>query len=458
MKKVRMGAGSGYAPSDPMPAVKLVKDGNLDYIGFDQLAELTMSIMQRTKMKDSSRGFVWQHIINGMKLILPPAKENGVKIITNGGGANPLEAAKQVAAIAKENGYTGTKIGICTGDDILDKLDSIVGQGWKFENLDTGEEDFGRIKDKIVSAHAYVGADAIVGALEEDAEIVISGRCSDNALYVGPLMHEFGWKFTDEYWDRIGAAITVGHIIECAEWCTGNASVLWEQVPDFANIGYPIAEFSEDGTAIITKPEGTGGLVNEWTIKEHLVYEVHDPANYIMPDGIADMTTLKLKEIGENRVLVDNMTGKPRPDTLKVQVGFLDGYIAESMVIIGAPDVIKKLKKIEEIGRIKHEKLKSMGINAHDLRIDYIGLNSLLGNLAPIPDEKSVNEVGFRVAAKANTAMEASMVMGAYLSSAQAIVGTAWGRPIKPRSVISLWPTLVPRDMVPVNYSIMEVE
>lgn len=456
MRKIRLGAGSGWAPSDPMLALELVEKGQIDYLGFDQLAELTMAVLQITKARDPKRGYVWQHIIDGMKLILPPAHKKGIKIITNGGGVNCEEAANQVLNIAKENGLTEVNVGIVRGDDVLTKLDDCRGKGWKFNNLDTGEEDIDRIRDRIVSAHAYIGADGIIGALGEGANVVITGRVSDNALFVAPIMHEFGWKFEEPYWDLIGAAVTVGHIIECASWCCGQNSVLWQKVPKPWAIGYPMAEFYEDGTAIITKVPGTGGMVNEWTVKEQLVYEVHDPRNYVMPDGIADMTTLMLEDLGDDRVRVANMTGKPRPDTLKVQIGYSDGFIAENLTIIGAPKVLSKAKRMEEVG---WERLKQMGLKRENLevRIDYIGINSLLGPVAPIPDEDSINEIGFRVAAKAKTAAEAQMIVSAFAVLTGTPVGVGFSAPRQPRPVIALWPTLIPREEVLIDFVVREV-
>ena len=457
MKKIRLGAGSGWAPSDPLPALELVEKGEIDYLGFDQLAELTMAILQITKRRDPKRGYAWQHIIDGMKLILPPAYKKGIKIITNGGGVNCQEAANQVLDISEENGLTDIKIGIVRGDDILDKLDDCRRKGWRFKNLDTGEQDINGIRDRVVSAHAYIGADGIIGALGEGANVVITGRVSDNALFVAPIMHEFGWKSEEPYWNLVGAAVTVGHIVECASWCCGQSSVLWQEVPKPWAIGNPIAEFYEDGTAIITKVPGTGGMVNEWTIKEQLVYEVHDPRDYIMPDGIADMTTLKLEDLGNDRVRVTNMSGKPRPDTLKVQIGYSDGYIAENLTIIGAPKALSKARRMEEIG---WEKLKQTGLRREDLdvRIDYVGINSLLGSIVPVPDEDSINEIGLRVAAKAKTAAEAQNIIFVFsLAATGTPVGVGFSAPSRPRPVVALWPTLVPREEVQVDFVIKEV-
>jgi hypothetical protein len=457
VKKIRLGAGSGWAPSDPIPALELVEKGDIDYLGFDQLAELTMAVLQITRTRDPKRGYVWQHIIDGMKLLLAPAHKKGITIITNGGGVNCEEAANQVLNIARENGLNDLKIGVVNGDDIMGKLDDCRKKGWAFRNLDTGEDDIDSIKDRIVSAHAYIGGDGIMGALGAGANVVITGRVSDNALFVAPIMHEFGWNYAEPYWNSIGAAVTVGHIIECASWCCGQNSVLWDRVPRPWDIGYPIAEFHEDGTAIITKVPGSGGMVNEWTVKEQLVYEVHDPRNYLMPDGIADLTTLRLEDLGDDRVRITNMSGKPRPDTLKVQIGYADGFIAENMTIIGAPHALRKARHMEEVGRARLQQMGLGGENV-EVRVDYVGINSLLGPVAPMPEEDSVNEVGLRIAAKTKTAQEAQRIVAAFGIMTGTPLGVGFSAPRAPRPVIALWPTLIPRDEVPVNFVIKGVQ
>jgi hypothetical protein len=293
MRKIRLGSGSSYWGDMLEPAVELAEKGDVDYIGFDHLAELTLSILHRIKEKDPSKGYI-PDIIPFMKALLPVAVEKGCKLITNAGGANPEQAAEEVAKIARELGFRGMKIGVVTGDDVLSRLYELIEQGFMFPNLDTGEEDLIHIKDRIIAANAYTGSDSIIEALRQEAQVIITGRVSDNALYVAPVMHEFGWDFSDSFVDLIASAITTGHIIECAEGCTGGMSNIWQAVPEPWKIGFPIVEFYENGDAIITKAPDTGGLVCEWTIKEHLVYEVLDPRNYIMPDGIADFTSIRL--------------------------------------------------------------------------------------------------------------------------------------------------------------------
>jgi len=457
MKKITLGAGSGYwgTPFD-LPR-ELAERGDLNYLGLELLAELSMSLLQRMKLRDPSKGYV-PDLLEIMKLVLPHTTRKGTKIITNGGGTNPRQAAEEVGAIIKELNIAPMKIGIIEGDDILDKLDPMLARGVELRNLDTGERDISVIRDKIVSAHTYIGCDLIIEALKEGADIVIGGRLSDNALYVGPIMYEFGWSFENPDWDKIGAAITIGHIIECGEWVTGGSSNFWQDNKEPWNLGMPIAEVYDNGEAVLTKTPDSGGQMTVNTVKEHLVYETHDPKKYIMPDGIADLTTLHLEQIGKDRVKVTNMSGTKRPDNLKVQVGYDDGYIAEVMLIIPWPQAITKARLYEEIIKKRFEK---WNITPRELRFDYIGINAVHGAMAPMPeDENTVNEIGFRCAAKFNTRREAytarRFVMGGAICFGP--VGTAFGMPHAERKIIGLWPTLVPRDEVKLKLTMKEVK
>jgi len=426
----------------------------VQYMGFDHLAELTMSILQRMKAENPTKGYI-EDIIPWMKALLPITTKKGIKVITNAGGVNPMAAAEIVSELASSMGIKGLKIGIVTGDDMYGKIDQLLASGVKFRNLDTGEEDITRIKDRIVAANAYVGAESIIEALAEGADLVIAGRVSDTALFIGPMMYEFGWDYREPYWEKVGAAVTVAHVIECAECATGGLCNLWRDVKNPERIGFPIAEVSEDGTAIITKVPGSGGLLNEWTIKEQLVYEVHDPSNYKMPDGIADFTTIKLEDLGGERVRLSNMSGKPRPSQLKVQIGYQDGWIGEGHILLPWPDAYEKAKRAEEIVRKRFE---IIGLEADQLQFDYIGVNTLHGAVAPEP-QSDLNEVGLRIVARTKTREEADKVRreATHLWTLGGI-GSAFGVPFSPRPIITLWPTLVPREAVPTMLTMKEVK
>jgi hypothetical protein len=485
MRTLRIGNGSAYWGDMLDPAAELAEKGELDYLGLDHLSELTMAILQRMKNKNPERGYI-PDLIPWTEALLPHTHRNGVKMITNAGGTNPEAGAQRVVELARGMGITGFKIGTVSGDDVYGKLDTLAAEGVEFVNLDTGEEGLDRIRDKIVAANVYIGSEPIVEALEGGAEMVIAGRVSDSALSIGPIMHEFGWNFERPDWDKIGAAISVGHIIECACFCTGGGSGQWREATESWHIGFPIAEFSEDGTAVITKVEGSGGVVNQWTVKEQITYEVADPRNYMMPDGIADFTTLQLEEIGSDRVRVTNMSGKPRPDTLKLTIGFQDGWIAEGLLLYSWPDALAKAQRSEDIVR---KRLKRLGIEPEEIRFDYLGLDTLHGRTAAqykgMPDlgdprlaaageleERSdylgrkpsarsqldFNEVGLRMAAKCRTREEADLVRreATHLWTIGG-VGTAFGVPFRPRPVIALWPTLIPRAAVKTEVRIQAV-
>jgi hypothetical protein len=453
MKKVNIGSGSGFWGDLLEPAVEMAERGDVQYIGFDHLAELTMAILNRMKARNPESGYI-QDIIPWTKSMLPVTVPKGIKMITNAGGANPLQAALEVKKIIQNLKLGRMKIGVVYGDDILPYIDEIRGGGWKFKNLDTGEEDIERIRKDIVAANAYTGADLIIEELRNGADMIITGRVSDNALYVGPLMYEFGWDYSEKYVERIAAAVTVGHIIECSACVTGGMSNMWRVSERPWEIGFPIVEFYENGEAVITKTPGSGGIVNQWTVKEHLLYEIMDPANYMMPDGIADFTALRLNEEGRNRVRVTNMKGKKRPDTLKVCIGYRDGFIGEGLAFFPWPDALEKAKWAEQWVR---ERFKRLNVRFEELRMDYVGVNMLHGEAAPVEDN-GLNEVGLRIAGRTKTREEAEVVRreATHLWT-MGPIGASFGVPLDVRPVIALWPSLVPREAVRVKSQIMEV-
>lgn len=445
-RSVRIGSGSAYWGDMVEPAVELAERGGVQYIGFDLLAELTMSVFQRAKMRDPSKGYI-PDVLYILRQVLPPAARNGVRLILNGGAANPEAGGRAVKGLCQELGLGHLRIATVTGDDILDRLDDLDAEA-RLRNLDTGEVGLSRIRSDVVAAHAYIGSEGIVEALQMDADIVITGRVADSALYVAPMMHEFGWTFDAPDWQRLGAAITLAHIVECAECCTGGMSNLWQCVPDPWRIGYPIVEVTNgpDGVSgTISKVDGSGGLINEWTIKEHLLYEVHDPSNYLMPDGIADFTTLTLSEPAPNTVRVDNMSGKPRPETLKAQIGFRDGWLAEGQVVLSWPDA---LGKAEMAKQFLTSRFNDLGLELDDLQMSYLGRNSLHGETVAGGDPDPA-EICLRVAARAQSREHADAVRRevTHLWTVGG-VGTAFGAPLPLRQVIGLWPTLVPREVV----------
>lgn len=451
-RHVRLGAGSGFWGDALDPAVELLERGRLDYLAMDYLAELTMALLQRQKLKDANSGYIPDLPVH-MRALLPLARKSGTRVICNGGGANPRAGAERIRDLARELGLEGTRIAVIEGDDLLPRLDELIEAETDLTNLDTGDRNFAAIRNRVVAANVYTDSSAIVSALEQDAHVVVAGRVSDNALYVGPVMHEFGWLHDDAHAQRIAAAITVGHVVECAAATTGGMSSRFADMPNMGNAGFPIVEFSEDGEAIITKVEGSGGRVDPFTVKEHLVYEVGDPSRYLMPDGVADFTSVRIDEVGANRVRLSNMTGSGRPDLLKLVVGYEDGWIGEGMLFFPWPYALERAEKAKQT---LVERFDRLGLKSNDVHFDFVGVDMLHGHASPRPDYEP-SEVGLRVAVHTDTKAEAEKVRRA--CSQLWIMGpggTAFGTPIKPRPVYGLWPTLVPRSLITQTVEILE--
>ncbi len=397
---------------------------------------------------DPSSGYI-PDAVAYMNAMLPIALEKGTRLISNGGGVNPRAAAEQIVAGARKAGIKGAKIALVEGDDLLDRLDALVAESVPLVNMDTGNPDFASIRDKVVSANVYTDSTGIVDGLAGGADVVIAGRVSDNAVYVGPLAHEFGWTRDAAHIDRFAAAVTLGHIVECAAACTGGMSTRFAEMPHMGHVGFPIVEFDRNGDADVTKLPGTGGRVDLFTVKEHLVYEIADPGSYLMPDAVADFTSLKLTQAGEDRVRVSGVKGRAAPDMLKLVIGYEDGWIGESMAFFPWPNAYDRALKAKET---MLERFERMGLVSDQIHFDFIGLNMLHGPGAPAPDRALANEaaeIGLRCAVKARTKDEADKVRraGAHLWI-MGPGGTSFGTPMKPRPVISLWPTLIPKEFV----------
>ena len=371
MKKIRIASGAGYAGDRIEPAVDLMLNGNINYIVFECLAERTIAIAQQEKLKDPNKGY------NGLleyrfEKILPICKEKNIKVITNMGAANPLGAIKKIKSMAEEMNIKGLKIAAVLGDDISDKLDRYL----DCEVLEI-KTTLNTIKDKLVSANVYLGVDGIVEALKNGADIVVTGRCADPAIFMAPLIYEFGWDV--ENYDLIGKGIMIGHLLECgAQVCGGYFAVPgYNEVEDLWNVGFPIAEVSENGDVVITKTETSGGVVSTHTCKEQLIYEIHDPKNYMTPDGVANFTTISLKELEKNKVFLTGATGKKKPATLKVSIGYKDCFIGTGEISYGGSTAYEKAKLA---GEVVKKRLDFTGVKYDELKVDLIGVNSLYGN------------------------------------------------------------------------------
>jgi len=345
---------------------------------------------------------------------------------------------------------------------VLDTVRRLRQKGMKFPNADTGEEDIASIEDIVMSAHAYIGAERVIEALEAGCDEVLGGRLADSSLYVGPLMYEFGWEYKEPYWDKIGAAITTGHIASGASLCTGAMSSIWREIPQPWRLGYPVIEMSEDGTAVITKTPHSGGLVNRQTVREQLVYEILDPQNYITPDGIADFTTLQLEDAAPDTVRITAMSGKPRPDMLKVLIGFHRGFMFDVTVHLVWPDALEKARSCE---RYFYRWLEWADLHPVEAAVQFEGINMCLGptvSLDEIEEEygRDIPEVGVRFVTRWNTHQEAEFFRREFERAWAVFPGFVLGsRPLPdPTLLVACWPTLIPRSEVPTALAIKEAK
>ena len=388
MKTLRIGAGAGYAGDRIEPAVELAEKGALDYLVFECLAERTIALAQLAKSKGETKGYD-PLLEERMRAVLGSCRSNGVRIVTNAGAAHPLAAAEAVVEVAGELGLGGVKVAAVTGDDVLDLLrrGELVGE--------PDGPPLAEVAKRAVSANAYIGIGAIVEALAQGADVVVTGRAADPSLFLAPLVQAFGWSLED--WVRLGRGTLVGHLLECAGQVTGGyfADPGRKDVAGLARLGFPIGEVTEDGSAVITKVEGSGGQVSAATCKEQLLYEIHDPSRYLTPDVTADFSEVSVSEVGPDRVSVQGAKGGPRPDRLKVSVGYRDGYVGEGQISYAGPGAVARARLALEIVA---ERLKLTGVRCRETRFDLIGLDSLHGPRlaagAPEPYEVRVRVVG----------------------------------------------------------------
>jgi hypothetical protein len=444
-EKIRIAAGQGFWGDLPDAPVRQVQGGPIDYLMLDYLAEVTMSIMQKQKARDANAGYA-RDFVTLMKEILPACVERNIKVVANAGGVNVAGCAAAVRNAANELGLQGkVKIGIVTGDDILDRVDDLLKRNIELRNLDTNEPLI-TVRDQIQSANAYLGAAPIVEALKNGALVVITGRTTDTGLTLGPIIHEFGWASDD--WDRLAAGTIAGHIIECGAQCSGgNCQYEWQTIPDLANVGFPIAEASPDGTFVITKHERSGGRVNVASIKEQLLYEMGDPHEYITPDCVADFTTIQLADDGTDRVRVFGIKGRPATDTLKVSISYSAGYKAVGTLVYAWPDAYEKAKAADKILRARLDRL---GLKFEQVLTEFVGVNATHGPLADKPS-RDLAEVQLRVGVRDNnrSAVErfTKEIAPLILTGPPAVTGFAGGRP-KVEEIVAYWPALIPKKEI----------
>ena len=432
--------------------MQLLEGGPLDYLTLDYLAEITMSILQKQRARDPRLGFAHDFAAL-IKRAAKPIVERGVKVVANAGGINPEGCAQAVAAALQAAGHGGrVKVGVVTGDDIMPRLGEFLDRGIELKNLDTGEP-LTTIWSQVQSANVYFGAFPIAEALCRGAAIVITGRCNDAALALGPMVREFGWKADD--WDRLSAGTIAGHTIECGAQCTGgNSQVDWQSVSDYAGIGYPIIEAEADGTFVITKHPGTGGSVTVAGVTEQLLYEIGDPANYITPDCIADFTTIGLEQQGPDRVRFSGIKGRAATDSYKVSISYAAGYKAVGTLVYSWPDAYKKAKAADQILRKRFER---MGLKLDAVHSEFVGVNACHGEMSgePSPD---IAEVALRLAVRSmdKAAVErfTRELVPIALNGPPSVTGLGAGRP-KAEEIVAYWPALLPKTAVMPQVSVI---
>lgn len=449
-QSIRIASGQGFWGDLLTAPLTQVSKGDIDYLMLDYLAEVTMSIVQKQKLKNPALGYA-KDLVQTCEDVLPYIASKGIKLITNGGGVNPEGARDAVFEVAKKLGITGLKIGVVLGDNILMHIDGLIAEGHTMNNMETGQP-ISEVKDQLLSANVYFGAKPIVEALQAGADIVITGRTTDTGLTLAPMIHEFGWSYDD--WDKLAAGTVAGHINECGAQATGgNFLGDWESLPDMANVGFPIIEAFPDGTFIVTKHEGTGGAVTRETVSEQLMYEIGDPSEYITPDCIADFTSIKIEDLGNDRVKVYGITGKPATPFFKVSASYEDGYVAFSSLTYSAPDAYKKAKAGDAILR---KRLDQLGLQFDEIRTEFIGMNACHG---PIAQAIEPNEVMMRIGVRghdyASVERFGKEIAPLILTGPPSVTGFAGGRP-KPSSVVAYFPALLRKDMV--NHSVVVTE
>ena len=453
-EKIRIASGQGFwGDLIDAPYHQVIK-GDIDYLVMDYLAEVTMSILQKQKNKNPDLGYA-RDIPDLMHKILPIITSKNIKVITNGGGVNPIACAKAIMKVAKELSIKKLKIGVVLGDDIKDQIEDLIKNGALLKNMET-DEPISIVKDKILSANVYFGAFPIVEALKQDADIIITGRTTDTGLTLAPMIYEFGWNPNDH--NLLSAGTVAGHLLECgAQSSGGNFLGDWQSIPDMAEIGFPIAEAFPNGEVIITKHKNTGGRVSYETVAEQLLYEIGDPKSYITPDCVADFTSIKLEDLGNDRVKMYDVKGFPETEFYKVSCSYSDGFSAVSSLTYSWPQALTKAKAADVILR---KRLANLLLQFDEIRTEFVGYNSTHGPLAKELDEDEINEIMLRIAVRSHDYKSVERfgkeIAPLILTGPPAVTGFAGGRP-KPSEVVAYWPALIPKRLVKPRIEILEL-
>jgi hypothetical protein len=442
---VRVAAGQGFWGDWLEAPVRQVRGGPVDYLMMDYLAEVTMSILQKQKSRDPKAGYA-RDFVPLMERILPDIVEKGIKVTSNAGGVNPRGCAEAVLEVARRLGLAGKlKIGLVTGDDLLGRLDQLIAEGHALSNMETGRP-LADIRDRVLSANAYLGMAPIVEALRGGADVVITGRVTDTGLTLGPIFHEFGWPADD--WDKVAAGTVAGHIIECGAQCSGgNLLKDWKSVKGLGNPGFPIVEAAPDGSFVVTKHPGTGGVVSVASVTEQLVYEMGDPHSYITPDGVADFTSIQLEQAGKDRVRVSGIRGGPRTPLLKVSIAYFYGYKAVGTLVYSWPEAYEKARAAD---RVLRERLADLGLQFEQILTEFVGVNATHGPLSGPADPEAPEvqlRVGVRATDRAPVERFTREIAPLVLTGPPSVTGFAGGRPAVDE-VVAYWPALIDRKQV----------
>ena len=435
---IRIANGQGFWGDWLEAPVRLIEQGPLDYLTLDYLAEVTMSILQKQRQADPTLGYA-RDFPPLIGRIAKQMLERNVRVIANAGGVNPIACAQAVRKAAP-----GIKVAVVLGDDVLGRLDEFLAKGYTMADMDTGWP-LASIRTRILSANAYTGAFPLAEALATGAHVVLAGRAADPALALAPMIHAFHWSPTD--WDKLAAGSVAGHIIECSTQTTGgNCQVDWQNIPDMANIGYPIVEVEPDGTFVVTKHPGTGGRVHSDIVKEQLVYELGDPQNFFAPDCVADFTTIHLDDIGIDRVRVSGVRGRERPATLKLSISYSNGWKSIGTLVYSWPQAAEKAQVAD---RIVRRRLESLGLHFEEIHTEFLGINACHGPVAhPCPNPPEVQlRIGVRSHDRRAVERFTRELIPLVLSGPPGATGYGDGRP-PVREIVAYWPALIPREEI----------
>lgn len=445
---IKIGNGAGFLGDHLDAPRRLIESAQLDYLTLEYLAELTLSILARRREKDPAAGYA-EDFLEVLEQLGPVWRgQPRLKIVTNAGGMNPRACAAAAGRILVAAGLGDTPVGVVTGDDLLPILPELLAAGCPFANLDTGRP-LSELPHQVVSANAYLGAREITAALGQGARLVITGRVADASLTVGPAVHEFGWAWDD--WRRLAGASVAGHLIECGAQATGGFYAHWQET-ELADVGYPIAELSDDGACLLTKPEGSGGVVNRETVAEQLVYEIGDPAHYLTPDVDVDFTTVEIEPVGPDRVAVRGAMGRPAPDSYKVSLAYRAGYTASGQLLVYGHDPVAKARACAEL---IVQRTRAAGFELGQVHIECLGAGEGVPGLHVPP--VGLREVMLRITVRDDRreAVErfAKEIAPLATSGPAGLAGYASGRPTV-RPVFAYWPTLAPKEAVKPNYQV----